>query len=572
MTKEILIFLMKSGLVISLMVCFYQLFLRKETFFAFNRFYLLLTLILSTALPFIHFSSSPETIANINRFQFVGESIDAIATQVVATPVEARQALSIFSILAIIYFAGWILLLLVSAKDIFQIYRLRKTNPVVKDGTIRIINTPGIPSAFSLLNHIFISTEITDNYERMKILAHEKRHIQLFHTLDLIIVEFFVLLHWFNPFIYLLRNALKEVHEYQADQQFSFDKEEFITYQKLLVSQVETKTSLALTSSFNSLTLKRLKMMTRNKSNKIKLLWMLLLIPVITTLTLSFSTAQFPYPISSGVIANDTTVVINNVSNLKYSRNDSVTSYVFKKGTYDLEFAGQSSLTINVDNFDDVLIRINDSLVPINELHRMLIKAVSGANVVTGNDDWNFSGENLVIYYDDMEWRANEILVKPSAKQIELIGDVSAISRFEQAKNPPTIYPVEKVEGVHISSGFGDRMDPIYKVEKMHNAVDIAAPIGTKVFATAEGTVRLTDFKATTHGNYIIIDHDPVYSTFYSHLSEILVKEGQELKAGDVIGKVGNTGRSVSPHLHYEIKKNGKNVDPKDYFPPWKNK
>lgn len=570
MTKEILIFVMKSGLVLSLMVCFYQLFLRKETFFAFNRFYLLLTLVLSTALPFIHFSSSPESIANINQFRFVGESIDTIANQVAVAPVEARQALSIFSIVAIIYFAGWILLLLVSAKDIFQIYKLRKTNPVLKDGSIRIVNTPGIPSAFSLLNHIFISTEITDTHERAKILAHEKRHIQLLHTLDLIIVEFFVLLHWFNPFIYLLRNALIEVHEYQADQHIIKNKAEIISYQQLLVSQVKARTSLALTSSFNSLTLKRLKMMNKKKSEKRKLLWMLLLIPVITTLTFSFGTGQITYPIPLNAKANDTTVVINNVSNLKYSSNDSVMSYEFTKGSNGLESARKSSLTISVDNFDDVLMSINDTLIPIFEFRRIVFNGVTGTNVVIGDNNWSMSDENLVIYYDDMEWRADEIMVKPLDKQIELIGDVSAISRFEHAKNPPTIFPVEKGEGVKIASGFGKRIHPIYKVEKMHNGVDITAPSGTPVFATADGVVKEVINGRTGYGKYVVVDHDAVYSTLYAQLSAYNVKEGEEVKKGQVIGKVGMSGTSTGPHLHYEIKKNGKNVDPEYYFPPWK--
>ena len=82
MSKEIIIFIMKSGLIFSLMFCFYQVFLRKETFFTFNRFFLLFSLIISLLLPFVNFSAQVETVRNINQFQFVGESINEIATEI----------------------------------------------------------------------------------------------------------------------------------------------------------------------------------------------------------------------------------------------------------------------------------------------------------------------------------------------------------------------------------------------------------------------------------------------------------------------------------------------------------
>jgi murein DD-endopeptidase MepM/ murein hydrolase activator NlpD len=133
----------------------------------------------------------------------------------------------------------------------------------------------------------------------------------------------------------------------------------------------------------------------------------------------------------------------------------------------------------------------------------------------------------------------------------------------------PSIFPVKKVDGVKISWGFGMQISPISKKEVMHNAVDIKAPEGTPVYATANGMIRKlrSNYKEDKgYGIYIIIDHEDGYSTLYAHLSGYNVKEEQEVNQGDVIGFVGNTGQSTAPHLHYEVKKDGENVDPAKYF------
>jgi len=137
------------------------------------------------------------------------------------------------------------------------------------------------------------------------------------------------------------------------------------------------------------------------------------------------------------------------------------------------------------------------------------------------------------------------------------------------SKQTPSIFPVKKGDGVEISSGYGMRIHPISKKEMMHNAVDIKAPIGTPVYATANGKVRKVkqDFKVGEgYGKYIIVDHINGFSTLYSQLSEYNVIEGKDVQQGDVIGYVGQTGLSTGSHLHYEVMKDGKNVNPEDYF------
>ena len=100
----------------------------------------------------------------------------------------------------------------------------------------------------------------------------------------------------------------------------------------------------------------------------------------------------------------------------------------------------------------------------------------------------------------------------------------------------------------------------------MHYGVDFTAPIGTEVHATGNGKIRLVRTSRSGYGKHIIIDHGYGYQTIYAHLVRFNVKKGQKIKRGDVIGYVGNTGRSTGPHLHYEVKKRGRHVNPSYFF------
>lgn len=130
---------------------------------------------------------------------------------------------------------------------------------------------------------------------------------------------------------------------------------------------------------------------------------------------------------------------------------------------------------------------------------------------------------------------------------------------------PPNIAPINGK--LSITSGFGMRIHPVFKEEKMHKGIDIKAPIGTPVQATSDGTVVTAEFNKF-YGKYIVIKHDEQYQTLYAHLSKINVQAGQTIQKGDIIGAVGNTGPSPDPHLHYEVIKDGKYEDPEGYIIP----
>lgn len=130
----------------------------------------------------------------------------------------------------------------------------------------------------------------------------------------------------------------------------------------------------------------------------------------------------------------------------------------------------------------------------------------------------------------------------------------------------PAIQPVSNKDLTRVASGFGYRIDPIYKTIKMHAGLDFTAPMGTPIYATADGVVKVAGMSTGGYGNHVIINHGYGYETLYGHMSKINVRAGQRVKRGEVIGYVGSTGKSTGPHCHYEVHKNGQRIDPVYFF------
>jgi murein DD-endopeptidase MepM/ murein hydrolase activator NlpD len=130
----------------------------------------------------------------------------------------------------------------------------------------------------------------------------------------------------------------------------------------------------------------------------------------------------------------------------------------------------------------------------------------------------------------------------------------------------PAIQPVSNQDLNRIASGYGYRIDPIYKTIKMHSGLDFTAPQGTPIYATADGVVASAGNAGDGYGNCVIINHGYGYQTLYGHMVRIKARRGQRLKRGEVIGYVGSTGKSTGPHCHYEVHKNGQKIDPVYFF------
>ncbi|TSA25551.1 MAG: M23 family metallopeptidase, partial [Bacteroidetes bacterium] len=181
--------------------------------------------------------------------------------------------------------------------------------------------------------------------------------------------------------------------------------------------------------------------------------------------------------------------------------------------------------------------------------------------------------------YEKLKGYTNsEIMIETQKKMDKIMGQLYVQSKsldevFTMAKNKenmlasiPAIQPVSNKDLTRIGSYFGTRMDPFYKVKKFHEGVDFTAPIGTEIYASGDGLIVKAGRNFGGYGNQVVIDHGYSYSTVYAHLSKILVQEGQRVKRGQVIGYVGNTGKSTAPHLHYEVRKNAIAVNPIYFF------
>ena len=130
----------------------------------------------------------------------------------------------------------------------------------------------------------------------------------------------------------------------------------------------------------------------------------------------------------------------------------------------------------------------------------------------------------------------------------------------------PAIQPVANKDLKRVASGFGSRIDPVYKTIKFHAGLDFAAPQGTPIYATADGRVTTASNTGNGFGNHVEINHGYGYETLYGHMFRIKVRSGQVVKRGEVIGWVGSTGKSTGPHLHYEVHKGGRSLDPIYFF------
>ncbi len=141
-----------------------------------------------------------------------------------------------------------------------------------------------------------------------------------------------------------------------------------------------------------------------------------------------------------------------------------------------------------------------------------------------------------------------------------------AKNKEELLASLPAIQPVSNKELKRLASGYGYRIDPIYKIKKMHYGTDFSIKRGSPVYATGDGVVRFTKSSFGGYGKQIEINHGFGYRTKYAHLNEFVVKKGQKVKRGELIAYSGNTGKSTAPHLHYEVIKDNKKVDPVNFF------
>ena len=193
-------------------------------------------------------------------------------------------------------------------------------------------------------------------------------------------------------------------------------------------------------------------------------------------------------------------------------------------------------------------------------------------------DEIRKAGFGGVNRYKSLEGFENSAMITDLTKQMDVLSKrivvqsksldeivKMAANKEEMLASIPAIQPVKREQLTRMASGFGMRMHPILKIMKMHEGMDFTAKKGTPIYATGNGTVVKAE-RSRTFGNVVYIDHGYGYQTVYAHMSKIATRKGKKVKRGDLIGFVGNTGRSVGPHLHYEVRKNGRPVNPIYYY------
>jgi murein DD-endopeptidase MepM/ murein hydrolase activator NlpD len=221
----------------------------------------------------------------------------------------------------------------------------------------------------------------------------------------------------------------------------------------------------------------------------------------------------------------------------------------------------------------DLSLVLNDLQERDNGIYRVIFEADPLPDEVRKA---GFGGMNR---YEKYRRLANGDIIENTAKKVDVLSKQLAVQSksydeiLAMVKNKslmlasiPAIQPIANKDLKLMASGFGYRTDPIYKTTKFHAGMDFAASTGTPIFATGDGVVARADYDDGGYGNHVRINHGYGYLTLYGHMSKIKAKVGQKVKRGDIIGFVGSTGKSVGPHLHYEVHKNNEPINPVNFY------
>ncbi len=187
-----------------------------------------------------------------------------------------------------------------------------------------------------------------------------------------------------------------------------------------------------------------------------------------------------------------------------------------------------------------------------------------------------FGGVNR---YKSLNGFKNSDLVKEATKKMDVLAKRLVVqsksldeivklakNKSEMLASIPAIQPVANKDLKRMASGYGMRIHPIYKTRRMHWGMDFSAPQGSKIYATGNGVIKTVKKSRKGFGNHVVINHGFGYETLYAHMNKFFVRRGQKVKRGDLIGLVGSTGSSTAPHLHYEVKKGNKKLNPVYFY------
>ena len=270
-----------------------------------------------------------------------------------------------------------------------------------------------------------------------------------------------------------------------------------------------------------------------------------------------FLLASFTFGLSSLLIFLNINW-INTPSEINQKR--ALDNYELQFNILDKKLKQIETVIANIEERDNNIYRVYFEASPIPEEQR---KA-------------GFGGVNR---YKDLEGYDNSELIINTAKRLDILSKQTVVqsrsldeierlaaNKAELIEAIPSIQPVKNQDVTRMASGYGYRIDPFTKKRRFHYGMDFSARKGTPIYATGNGTVKRADNRSSGFGKHIRIDHGFGYVSLYAHLSKYNVRRGQKVKRGDIIGFVGNTGRSRGPHLHYEILKDNKKINPLNFY------
>jgi len=220
-----------------------------------------------------------------------------------------------------------------------------------------------------------------------------------------------------------------------------------------------------------------------------------------------------------------------------------------------------STILADLENRDDNIYRSIFEAEPIPDNIRKA--GIGGVNRYKNLERFKEDSEIVVETTKKLDRLAKQLYIQSKSfdEVIEL-----AKQKEDMLASIPAIQPISNKDLKRMSSGFGKRVHPIYKTVRFHWGNDFTAPVGTDIYSTGKGKVIISEKSKSGYGYHVIVDHGYGYQTLYGHMSKIMVKQGQEVKRGEILGLVGNTGLSSAPHLHYEVLKNGTKVNPVNFY------
>lgn len=437
---NLLVYLLKVSLALSLCCLLYRTTFRRLSFFQWNRFYLLASVVLSFILPLLPLQMGNTMLAVADFGGIDWTYVDHLVKPVPGSDQTlkgswspAALALAIHAGVALLHLAG-------SAQRLRKLGMITRGARCIRRAPVKVYLQYSTEGSFTLFRRIYLD-RYAHTHQLRPVLKHEMVHALQLHSLDLVFMEFVVAMLWFNPFVYVHLRSIRENHEYLADRAALGEEGSLIEYLECLKAETVRYFSPVPASSFKSSTIKKRIIMLTNHKSKRRALWRYLaILPLLSGILVLCQTPA--RPVLAGTNVNP--------------------------------------------NFDPYGI---PSLFPLPEEYR-----------------------------EKVTWD------------------------FEQ-------------EAIH----------PISRQKTMHLGIDLAAPTGTPVYAAAGGVVRKAQ-EEKGWGKLVVIEHEGAYTTFYAHLNEIEVENGTRVQKGEVIGRVGNTGQSTGSHLHYEVRRQGKHVNPSDFF------